>query len=86
VVLLDVEMPVLNGPDMAYELFVHNCGDENIPIILVSGNVDLPGAAAQVGTPYFLAKPYDADGVFAIVDRALAERTPPRPRAPEVSA
>src|SRR5262249_3295299 len=45
-VLLDVEMPVLDGPDMAYQLFLRNCGAEKIPIVLVSGNVDLPRSAA----------------------------------------
>jgi CheY-like chemotaxis protein len=82
-VLLDVEMPVLDGPDMAYQLFLRNCGNEKIPIVLVSGLVDLPRAAAAVGTPYFLAKPYDVGAVVAIVDRALAERIPPLPRDPE---
>jgi DNA-binding NtrC family response regulator len=82
-VLLDVEMPVLDGPDMAYQMFLRNCGAEKIPIVLVSGRVDLPRAAAVVGTPYFLAKPYDVAAVVAITGRALAERIPPMPSHPE---
>jgi CheY-like chemotaxis protein len=37
VVLLDVEMPVLDGPDMANEMLVHNLGLERLPIVLLSG-------------------------------------------------
>src|SRR5262245_19991897 len=55
ITLLDVEMPVLNGPEMAYGLFLRNQGDEKIPIVLVSGIVGLSEVARVVGTPYFLA-------------------------------
>jgi DNA-binding NtrC family response regulator len=78
-VLLDVEMPILDGPGMAYEMFVRNCGLEAIPIILLSGVVDLERVAARVGTPYFLGKPYALSAVRALCERALAERTPPSP-------
>jgi DNA-binding response OmpR family regulator len=78
-VLLDVEMPVLDGPGMAYQMLVRNCGLETIPVILLSGVVDLDRVAARVGTPYFLAKPYALGEVTALCDRALAERTPPAP-------
>jgi DNA-binding NtrC family response regulator len=79
-VLLDVEMPVLSGPAMAFELFLRDCGDENIPIILVSGIVGLREVAAMVGTPYFLVKPYSPEALLLMVNRALSERIAPRPR------
>lgn len=78
-VLLDVEMPILDGPDMACQMFLRNCGLESIPIILLSGVVDLERIAARVGTPYFLGKPYALSAIRALCDRALAERTPPAP-------
>lgn len=78
VILLDVEMPRLTGPEMAYQLFLRDAGDEKIPIILLSGKLDLPRIAALVGTPYFLSKPYDLDALLPMLDRALVERTPPR--------
>ncbi len=78
-VLLDVEMPVLSGPEMAYELFLRDCGDENIPVVLLSGVVGLGEVAARAGTPYFLAKPYSPEALLQMVDRALKERIPPRP-------
>ena len=80
-VLLDVEMPILDGPGMACEMFIRNCGLEAIPIVLLSGVVDLERVAARVGTPYFLGKPYALGAVRALCDRALTERTPPAPAA-----
>src|SRR5262249_34924030 len=56
-VLLDVEMPVLDGPGMALRLFIRDCGDEEIPIVLLSGIASLDQVARRVGTPYFLPKP-----------------------------
>jgi CheY-like chemotaxis protein len=78
-VLLDVEMPILDGPGMAYQMIVHDCGLEIIPIVLLSGVVGLDRVAARVGTPYYLGKPYAAGAVAALCERALAERTPPAP-------
>jgi DNA-binding NtrC family response regulator len=78
-VVLDVEMPLLDGPEMAYRMFVHNCGLENIPIVLSSGVFDLAAVAARVGTPYFTAKPSDPDDVKQLIRRALTERELPRP-------
>jgi DNA-binding NtrC family response regulator len=78
-VLLDVEMPILNGPEMAYELFLRDSGDENIPVILLSGVVGLNEVAAKVGTPYFLGKPYSVERLLEMIERALREHIPPRP-------
>ncbi|HLH30371.1 MAG TPA: response regulator, partial [Terriglobia bacterium] len=78
-VILDVEMPVLDGPSMANRMFVHNLGLENVPVVLMSGVFDLPGVAARVGTPYFIAKPFDIPKLMGLIDRVLAERALPRP-------
>jgi DNA-binding NtrC family response regulator len=78
-VVLDVEMPVLDGPAMAYRMFVHNVGLENIPIVLMSGVFDLTAVATRVGTPYFTPKPFDTDALKQLVRRALTERALPRP-------
>lgn len=83
-VLLDVEMPILNGPEMAYALLLRDCDSENIPVILSSGIVGLREVAERVGTPYFLEKPYTLDAMMHLVSRALEERTPPHPH-PEAS-
>ncbi len=80
-VLLDVDMPVLRGPEMAYELFLRNCGDEQIPVALLSGTVGLSAVATSVGTPYFLAKPYTLGSVRRLLARALEERISPHVKA-----
>jgi DNA-binding NtrC family response regulator len=79
-VLLDVEMPILTGPEMAYEMFIRDCGIEKIPIILISGVVGLDEVAEMVGTRYFLTKPYDPEALLKLVNRALREHAPPRPK------
>ena len=78
-VILDVEMPVLTGPDMAHVMFVRDSGDEGVPIVLTSGVVGLDRVADFVGPPYFFGKPYEFQLLLELVDRALAERLAPTP-------
>ena len=80
-IVLDVEMPRLDGPTMAYRMFVHNAGLENIPIVLLSGVHDLHATAQRVGTPYYLGKPFDFEALMSIVGRAVVERGLARPSA-----
>jgi CheY-like chemotaxis protein len=79
-VICDVEMPVLNGPDMAYQVFLRDLGAEKIPILLASGAADLQRIAERVGTPYYLAKPFTVEQLRPVLDRALTEKIPPRPQ------
>lgn len=79
-VILDIEMPVLSGPGMVLRMFAHNCGLEKVPIILMSGHVDLHQIAEEVGTPYTLAKPFRIEDLFALLRRVSREKTPPQPR------
>lgn len=81
-ILLDVEMPQLDGPGLAYQLFLHDAGEEAIPIILLSGIVSLDTVARRVGTPYFLTKPYSLKELFSMMELALLERRPPVPTSP----
>ncbi len=82
VVVMDVEMPLLSGPGMAAQMLAHNCGQEDIPIVLASGAFALSAIAERVGTPYFLAKPFDPSALIALVAQAVAEKAAPRPRVP----
>jgi CheY-like chemotaxis protein len=77
VALLDVEMPELAGPEMAYRMLVEDCGREEVPIVFMSGVVDLDQVAAHVGTKYYLAKPFSLDALDRVLDQALHEHTPP---------
>jgi DNA-binding NtrC family response regulator len=76
-VLLDIEMPSLDGPGMANQMFVRDAGRERIPILLVSAFADLPGVARRIGTPYSAPKPCELGKLLDLVDRALRERIPP---------
>ena len=78
-VLLDVDMPVLNGPGMAHQMLLHDAGEERIPILLVSARSDLSEVAARMKTPYFLRKATSDYGrtLLTILDRALRERQSP---------
>jgi len=80
-ILLDVEMPVMTGPDMSLALLVRDCGLENIPVVLCSGVLDLEHVAANVGTPYFLPKPCPLDTLDRVLATALVERKAPHPAA-----
>jgi DNA-binding NtrC family response regulator len=79
VILLDIEMPVLDGPAMAYRLVVQDAGKQLIPIIVSSGYADLDAVADRIGTPYRIAKPCSAGGLEGLVERAITERQPPHP-------
>lgn len=82
-VVLDVEMPKVSGPEMAHEMFLRDRGLESVPIILCSGVLDLGGVAASVGTRYFLPKPYALDSLLSLIGRVLRERVPPAPPSEE---
>ena len=75
--VLDVDMPVLGGPEMAHKMLLHDAGEESIPILLMSGREELPQIAARMGTRYFLRKPADSGQFLEILDRALRERGAP---------
>jgi CheY-like chemotaxis protein len=81
-ILCDVEMPVLSGPDMAYRMLVADAGREKVPLLLISGLPGLGEVAREVGTPYVLGKPFTVKQLTEHVAQALAERIPPRPRTP----
>lgn len=78
-VLLDVEMPVMTGPEMSGAMLLHDLGLERVPVVLLSGLLDLGTVAGAVGTPYYLTKPCDIELLLSLVGRALAERLAPVP-------
>src|SRR5258705_10971256 len=80
-VVLDVEMPSLDGPGMAHQMIADDLGREQIPVVLASGVLDLPAVAARVGTPYFVGKPCSLSTLLSALERALVERRAPAPAA-----
>lgn len=78
-ILLDIEMPVLDGPGMACAALARDAGRELIPIIISSGYADIDAVAARVGTPYRIPKPCSLSALVKLVDVALTERKAPDP-------
>ena len=75
--ILDVDMPVLGGPGMAHKMLLHDVGEEDVPIILMSANPNLSETARKMGTSYVVKKPTTIDAFLAVLDRALRERRGP---------
>jgi DNA-binding response OmpR family regulator len=76
--LLDVDMPVLDGPAMARQMLIEDAGLERVPILLLSGCADLPAVARAIGTPYYQFKPAAPGVLVSTLERVLHERAPPR--------
>lgn len=79
-VILDIEMPNLDGPGMAAELRARGEPLASVPIILLSGSTGIAEVAARLGTPYYLTKPCDFGQLRALLGRALNERLAPQPK------
>ena len=80
-VRLDVDMPVLDGPEMVHAMLLHDAGEAQIPILLVSGRDDLPKIATQMGTPDFLQKAsvdYSTK-LLELIAQAVSEHRAPDP-------
>ena len=75
IIFLDIEMPKLTGTDMVYRLLVEDCGRENIPIVVLSGVNNIKTVGDQIGTPYYMAKPFHLDRLEKLLEKALAEMT-----------
>jgi CheY-like chemotaxis protein len=75
--VLDVDMPVLGGPGMAHRMLLHDAGEEDVPIILMSARDDLTQIARAMGTSYVVKKPTSFNAFLAVLGRALHERKAP---------
>jgi CheY-like chemotaxis protein len=76
VILLDVEMPQLDGPGMHRRLRAFEQDRNPTPIVLISGVRRLATLATTLGTPYFLQKPFTTDALLSMVEQAVGEKPP----------
>ena len=69
--VLDVYMPLLTGLELQE---VINRGDENIPIVFITGHGDVPMSvrAMRAGAVDFLQKPFDDQDLLDAIGRAIA--------------
>jgi two-component system, chemotaxis family, chemotaxis protein CheY len=70
IILLDLMMPVMDGPAFAHALRERR-HDDRIPIVVISADGN-PQKAAALGAQGFLAKPFDIDALLAQVSHATA--------------
>ena len=73
-ILLDVEMPILDGPGMAEALALQRSDLPRIPIVIVSAARNIHKIAGWVGTAHYLKKPFSAEKMIEVVDLALDSR------------
>ncbi len=72
-VVTDVRMPAMDGLAVLGQITQF---DAELPVVLLTGHGDVPMAvqAMRAGAHDFLEKPYDADYLVAILDRAVEQR------------
>ncbi len=71
-ILLDIRMPVLDGPTFVQEL--RHCWDNPVPIVVVSATIKSQEQMEYLGAAGWLTKPFDLNDLMSIVDRCLGSR------------
>lgn len=66
-ILLDMKMPVMNGPEFARELEVRH--GRQAPIVVLTAAADAHRRAAEVGADAWVGKPFDPDALLSTVRR-----------------
>jgi CheY-like chemotaxis protein len=70
-IVLDLMMPIMNGWQFVEECHRRMVCD-GVPVVVTSASHDLPGTAEHLksmGVRTCLAKPFDVDGLLALVER-----------------
>src|SRR5260370_28788404 len=70
-IVLDLMMPIMNGWQFVEE-FHRQSVDAEVPIVVTSASHDLPKTAERLkslGVRTCLAKPFDVNGLLALVER-----------------
>ena len=66
VVILDVQMPGVDGPSFAREL---RMGLKHVPLVILTAAMDPRREADRCNAEAYLAKPYDASALLQVVKR-----------------
>ncbi len=75
IILMDVRMPVMDGPE-AIRILRSNPATENIPVFVLSAYTDAKTRASceEAGANGFFSKPLDIDRVDAVLKKMFKER------------
>lgn len=83
VILLDMQMPVMDGRAFAAELRRRGL---RLPILVMSAARQAPEWAAEIGATDYIPKPFDLEALFAAVQKLQASKpasgSPPPPVEP----
>lgn len=76
-IILDVQLPGLNGLDLQAKLEAQNV---HLPIVFITGHGDIPMTvrAMKAGAVDFLPKPFDNQDLLAIIRKAVAKHAQTR--------
>ena len=70
-ILLDIEMPGLNGLETAKQIRKHNF---NVPIVFITSHADYGEQSYEVHASGYLVKPYDLERISRVLNYVLKER------------
>ncbi len=73
IVLMDVEMPEMRGLELMNRLHAHR-PDQLVVLMTAFGSIDLAVTALRQGACDFLTKPFEAEILLFVLERALRER------------
>jgi CheY-like chemotaxis protein len=69
-ILLDMNMPVMNGHELARELRARS---SVVPIVVFTAAHDAQRSAEEIGAAGFIGKPFDVTDLVAAVEHHLAQ-------------
>jgi CheY-like chemotaxis protein len=69
VVVLDIRMPILDGPGLAKVLQDRAMG---VPLVVMSADPEARRAAAEIGAEACITKPFDVEDLLAALERVAA--------------
>ena len=76
-VITDMRMPIMGGAELSLRLKLN--GHSDLPIIIMSANMDAQKICREVGAEGYLSKPFNIDQMLDMVNRILrfnpSERT-----------
>jgi CheY-like chemotaxis protein len=70
-ILLDMNMPIMNGWQFAQELRDRQLW--RVPVVVLTAAHDALRSAQEIGAAGFLGKPFDMSSLYSVVDRHLNE-------------
>jgi CheY-like chemotaxis protein len=70
-ILLDMNMPVMDGWEFCRKLRSRGPSEETIPVVVMTAARDAANRSFDVGAQGFLGKPFDLDHLFRIISSLL---------------